>query len=154
VKIADFGIAKLVGGASADRPLPRSTDVTPADTAASMAEESALTQGHVLGTPNYMAPEQVERPGMVDHRADIYSLGVVFYEMLTGELPSGHFQPPSQKVQIDVRLDEVVLRALEKKPELRYQQASEVKSQVERITSTRPDRVAPGHNLSLDPGKI
>ena len=70
-----------------------------------------------MGTPYYMAPEQTEHPREVDHRADIYSLGVVFYQMLTGELPLGRFAPPSQKVQIDVRLDEVVLRALEKEPE-------------------------------------
>ena len=71
----------------------------------------------------------------MDHRADIYSLGVVFYQMLTGELPIGRFAPPSQKVQIDVRLDEVVLRALEKEPERRYQQASELKTQVETIAT-------------------
>ena len=83
-----------------------------------------------------MAPEQIEHPLQVDHRADIYSLGVVFYQMLTGELPIGRFAPPSKKVQIDVRLDEVVLRALEKEPELRYQQASEIKSRVETIVTT------------------
>ena len=68
-----------------------------------------------------------EHPAEVDHRADIYSLGVVFYQMLTGELPGKPIEPPSQKVQIDVRLDEVVLRALEKEPERRYQQVSQVK---------------------------
>ena len=89
-----------------------------------------------MGTPHYMAPEQIEKPQTVDHRADIYSLGVVFYEMLTGELPLGKFAPPSQKVQMDVRLDEVVLHALEKEPERRYQQASQVKTAVETINHT------------------
>ena len=113
VKIADFGLAKLLDRAS--------TEVT-------------LTQtGQAMGTPHYVAPEQMEHPIEVDHRADIYSLGVVFYEMLTGELPIGRFAPPSQKVQVDVRLDEVVLRSLEKEPEKRYQHASEVKTEVESI---------------------
>jgi serine/threonine protein kinase len=113
VKIADFGIAKLVGPGAA----------TPA-----LTEEKC-----VIGTPNYMAPEQIERPERVDHRADIYSLGVVFYEMLTGELPLGKFQPPSRRVRMDVRLDEVVLHALEKEPERRYQRAGEVRTDVEMI---------------------
>ena len=95
-----------------------------------------------MGTPHYMAPEQVEKPQSVDHRADIYSLGVVFYEMLTGELPLGKFAPPSQKVQIDVRLDEVVLRALEKEPARRYQQASEVKTDMETIMAQPPATAA------------
>jgi len=60
----------------------------------------------------------------------------VFYQMLTGELPIGRFAPPSRKVHIDVRLDEVVLRALEKEPELRYQHASDIKTQVETIIMT------------------
>jgi TM2 domain-containing membrane protein YozV/predicted Ser/Thr protein kinase len=117
VKIADFGIAKIMG-------------VT--------GEKTSLTGAQdVIGTPHYMAPEQIERPTLVDHRADIFSLGVVFYEMLTGELPLGKFAPPSKKVQVDVRLDEVVLHALEKEPERRYQQAGQVKTDVENITSSR-----------------
>jgi hypothetical protein len=83
-----------------------------------------------------MAPEQVEHPREVDHRADIYSLGVVFYEMLTGELPLGRFAPPSRRVSMDVRLDEVVMHALEKEPERRYQHASQVKDDVETISRT------------------
>ena len=138
VKIADFGIAKLVGG----EPLPAS----PAGGAAAPAgtAEGTLTQDQVLGTPNYMAPEQVEKPATVDHRADIFSLGVVFYEMLTGELPLGKFAPPSRMVKMDVRLDEVVLHALEKEPERRYQQASQVKTDVELIAMTEGGKSAPG----------
>ena len=84
-----------------------------------------------------MAPEQMKGSHQVDHRADIYSLGVVFYEMLTGELPIGRFEPPSKKVHIDVRLDEVVLHALENEPERRYQHASNVKTDVERVSQDR-----------------
>src|SRR5271170_6991941 len=91
-----------------------------------------------MGTLNYMAPEQRQNTKDVDHRADIYSLGVVFYEMLTGEVPMGRFDAPSKKVQIDVRLDEVVLHALEREPARRYQHVSEVQSNVETITSTMP----------------
>ena len=96
-----------------------------------------------------MGPEQVKHPADVDHRADIYALGVVFYQMLTGELPGKPIEPPSRKVQIDVRLDEVVLRALEKRPDLRYQQVSAFKTQVESIaaTSSPSDESAPKPDL-------
>ncbi len=115
VKIADFGIAKLVGEAR---------------------EKLTLTaSGAAVGTPHYMAPEQLEHPQDVDQRADIYSLGVVFYEMLTGELPIGRFAPPSEKSEVDPRVDDVVLRALEKEREKRFRSASEVKTSVEAITS-------------------
>lgn len=124
VKIADFGLAKIVG----------------------QEKDFRLTGARdVMGTPHYMAPEQVEKPQEVDHRADIYSLGVVFYELLTGELPIGKFQPPSAKVRVDVRLDDVVLRSLAKEPERRYQHASEVKTDVETIahTPTAPRQATP-----------
>jgi len=114
VKIADFGLARLLGQAP---------------------DNFTLTGSHqVMGTPRYMAPEQMEGSHEVDHRADLYSLGVVFYEMLTGELPLGRFDAPSHKVQLDVRVDEVVLRTLEKEPSRRYQQASEIKTAVEAIS--------------------
>jgi hypothetical protein len=135
VKITDFGLAKILG-------------IEP--------EALRLTGAKdVMGTPHYMAPEQIEHPQEVDHRADIYSLGVVFYEMLTGELPLGKFQPPSRKVEVDVRLDEVVLHALEKEPDRRYQQASAVKSDVETIA--RGERAAApnvGHPAAAGRGRI
>ena len=136
VKVADFGLAKIVGNdGRADLPLgPDAQQRVPTD--------SLTDAGKVMGTPNYMSPEQITAPGEVDHRADIYALGVVFYQMLTGELPGKKIEPPSSKVQIDVRLDEVVLRALEKKPELRYQQASVLKTQIETIMSTPPGAAA------------
>ncbi|MFO1040535.1 MAG: serine/threonine-protein kinase [Planctomycetaceae bacterium] len=123
VKIADFGLAKLLGRA---------------------ANFPTLTETHqVMGTPAYMAPEQMEGRRSIDHRADIFSLGVVFYELLTGELPLGRFAPPSQKYSLDVRLDEIVLRTLEKEPARRYQQASAVKHDVETLKS-QPKNANPG----------
>jgi serine/threonine protein kinase len=141
VKIADFGIARIVDDAGKSCPLTPSLSPAGREGDRGLGEGQILTEQHAIGTPHYMAPEQIEKPGTVDHRADIYSLGVVFYEMLTGELPLGKFAPPSRKVQMDVRLDEVVLRALERQPELRYQHASQIKSVVETIasgTSTSP----------------
>ncbi|MDR2981912.1 MAG: serine/threonine protein kinase, partial [Puniceicoccales bacterium] len=117
VKVADFGLAKLV----ADAQTP-SSESSPA--AVSSHETLLMKDGKIMGTPAYMAPEQRETPSAVDHRADIYALGVVFYQMLTGELPGKPLEIPSRKVQINVKLDEVVLRALEKNPDRRYAQAS------------------------------
>jgi serine/threonine protein kinase len=152
VKIADFGLAKIMTG-RAGSPLPAASgSVTSAGAPGVTRPARELTEaGQVMGTPHYMAPEQVEHPQDVDHRADIYSLGVVFYEMLTGELPLGKFQPPSRKVQVDVRLDEVVLHALEKEPELRYQQASHVKTDVQQIATGVPP---PGQAIQQPVGAV
>lgn len=133
VKIADFGIAKLVGDAETGVRLTAS--------------------GAAFGTPHYMAPEQIEKPSEVDHRADIYSLGVVFYEMLTGELPLGRFAPPSQKSDADPRLDEVVFRTLEKEPARRFQTADEVRTQVQTIVDTAPASALPPSPATIGPDK-
>jgi predicted Ser/Thr protein kinase len=138
VKVADFGLAKLVGAGAgrAGSPLPAvASQMGDGAHGVTRPTDGLTDAGKIMGTPNYMAPEQVEHPAEVDHRADIYALGVVFYQMLTGELPGKRMEPPSKKVQIDVRLDEVVMRALEKDPGRRYSQASVLKTQVETIAT-------------------
>jgi tRNA A-37 threonylcarbamoyl transferase component Bud32 len=125
VKIADFGIAKMV------------SDRSHGSHKSYESYESGLPDlltSQAQGTPDYAAPEQ--QNGTVDHRADIYSLGVVLYEMLTGELPGSKLQPPSHKVQIDVRLDEIVLRALEQNPELRYATAADLRIRLETFAAS------------------
>lgn len=120
VKIADFGLAKLL------HPSPQ--------------DDHLSNVGQRMGTAHYMAPEQAQGATEVDHRADIYSLGVVFYEMLTGELPIGRFSPPSRTVKLDGRLDKVVLKTLESRPEQRYQQASDLKTAIEFVATPWPRR--------------
>jgi serine/threonine protein kinase len=133
IKIADFGIAALVGASD-----------------------------ETTGTPPYMAPEQGEHAN-VDHRADIYALGAVLYEMLTGERPATPLNLPSQKVQLDIRIDDIVLRALNKEPELRYRSANDFRTMVETVTpvpaqstspppqQAAPPPVTPGNKTALDP---
>ena len=116
-KIADFGLAKLL------RPV---------------GSQNATASGRIVGTPHYIAPEQIERPGEVDHRADLYSLGVMLYEMLTGELPMGDFDPPSRKLGGDLLLDGIVLRSLAKEPRRRYQQARDLRSDLLSAASGGP----------------
>lgn len=111
VKIADFGIARMAGDREWNFTLTRT--------------------GGALGSAAYMAPEQHENPRGVDHRADIYSLGVVIYEMLTGELPLGRFPAPSERAAVNERIDEIVFRTLAKERELRQQSATEVKTEVQ-----------------------
>ena len=150
VKIADFGIAKFYGHSLSAPVIPaqagiQTNDVNPVslDPRLRGGDEKnggnkinggnalALTHtGQILGTPSYMAPEQLDAPHRVDHRADIYSLGVVFYELLTGELPRGHFPVPSEHTPVGADIDNVVMKALHKEREKRQQSAEEFKTEV------------------------
>lgn len=120
IKLADFGLSR-----------PVDDDTSRRFTMTNM----------VMGTPDYMAPEQ--RSGQADHRADIFALGVMLYEMLTGQVPRGAFDPPSRKLQIDVRIDKVVVKALQEEPERRYQNVTDMKTDVESIYYTNQAAEAP-----------
>jgi predicted Ser/Thr protein kinase len=100
-KVTDFGLASFLDDGSA---------------------RFALTSTHVsMGTLSYMAPEQRVDAKNADARADIFSLGIILYELLTGEVPLGTFDPPSKrKPGIDSRLDAIVERCLKPDPEERY----------------------------------
>ena len=125
VKIADFGIARIVG----DR----------------LRNYTLTATGNALGSAPYMSPEQHENPHKVDHRADIYSLGVVLYEMLTGELPLGRFPVPSERSTVDHRIDELVLKTLEKERELRQQSAAQIKTDIAHAGRNKPEQSTASH---------
>jgi serine/threonine protein kinase len=112
VKVADFGLVKTVAG-----------------------DSSGLTRANVaMGTPAYMAPESGLGAAMLDHRADIYAVGVMLYQMLTGKLPRGHFAPPSRLAPgIDKRLDRIVEHALRDDREERYGSAAEMQADLEGV---------------------
>lgn len=114
VRLVDFGLAKwLAPGAMA------------------LANEKT-----VAGTWGYIAPEQLSMPEGVDHRADIFSTGVVCYEMLTGRVPRAEFAPPSKSAAADPRFDPIVGRALERDRERRYQQMREMNTDILSLTRT------------------
>lgn len=111
VKMTDFGLAKRYD-----------------------SDVSALTQiGTGMGTPDYAAPEQFNPEVSTDHRADIYALGVMIYQMITGTLPRGVWKPPSARGAVAPQWDQIIIRAMQHDPADRYQQASEVKKDVSGI---------------------
>jgi predicted outer membrane repeat protein len=113
VKIADFGLAKHRDDAL-----------------------QGLTKTNVaVGTPDFLAPEAWSLGAALDHRADLYSLGVTLYQMLTGEVPRGLWKMPSVKAGVDPRFDAIIDRALQPEREARYQSTSELRRDLERIQS-------------------
>ena len=112
VKVADFGLAKVVA-----------------------QESAALTRSDMsLGTPDFIAPESMI-PGLkVDARADLYAVGVMLYQMLTGRIPRGRFRLPSGIVpEIDPGLDDIVDKAMQTDREQRYTSATEMKAAIEAV---------------------
>lgn len=128
VRIMDFGLAR------------------------SMKETMLTSHGHVIGTPAYRSPEQADGK-QVDHRSDIYSLGLILYEMLTGKLPfeadtplgiavkqriESPENPRAYNPQISEDLSELILKCLAREKESRYQNVGEVKAELEKIESSVP----------------
>ena len=103
-----------------------------------------------------MAPEQRRDAKNVDHRADLYSLGVLVYEMLTGELPIGRFKPPSARVpELNIEVDEAVGQLLETDPAARPPNANHLADLLEALTPTsgvsRGNSLAPPGTSALNP---
>lgn len=117
VKVADFGLAKF----------------TSADCG------SITTSEMTMGSPDFMAPEAMRGHAQVDHRADLYAVGVMLYQMFTGTVPRGRFAPPSQAVPgLDKRLDHIVDKALQPDRDNRFATAVEMQTQIARVA--RPDQ--------------
>lgn len=113
VKIADFGLAKK---------------------SAAPGEVASLTlTGAQLGTPHYMAPEMLDPDGVVDARADIYSLGVILYQLLTGKIPVGRYEKASKLAGTPRSLDAVLNKAMAVDPNDRFQTVSELRRALERL---------------------
>jgi serine/threonine protein kinase len=115
VKVADFGLAKM--NDSSQRGLTKTNTA--------------------MGTPDFVAPEALSPGTVVDGRADLYAMGVMLYQMLTGEIPRGMWSMPSIKVGSDPRYDAVILKAMQTDRELRYQDATEIRRDLD-VIMTQP----------------
>ncbi len=122
VKVADFGLAKMTH-----------------------SNASGLTQsGMAMGTLHYMAPEALMLGSSVDHRADIYAVGVMLYQMLTGKIPQGMFKLPSLQIPgLDPRYDGIITKAIMEDREARYQKVGEMRHDLDGILTQPVVRVEP-----------
>lgn len=133
VKVGDFGLAKLVG----------------------RKHETSITRTQVsMGTPDYAAPEALEEGGVVDRRADIYSMGVLFYELLTGKVPRGAWKPPSAYTDIDTRLDQIIIKAMQPDPEHRYQTVAQLSNSLNEVRKSPKMVVAQSGSKQLLTGTV
>lgn len=115
-----------------------------------------LTQTHMaMGTASYMAPEQQVDARRADHRADIYSMGVLLYELVTGEVPRGTFAPPSVRTPgVDKRLDPVIARCLKPDPADRYASVGELLKELEPVLPVAASMVGPVRLTKLEKVKL
>jgi hypothetical protein len=90
----------------------------------------------IMGTPMYMSPEQLRNSANVDARADIYSIGVMLYELLTGNLPTSLSKPASQITRgIPPAVDSIVAKCVEPDPEKRFQSAADLRAALEQFVA-------------------
>ncbi len=112
--------------------------------------ERKIQEGEqIFGTPHYTAPEVVDRPHSVDHRADIFSVGVMLHELLTGKLPADDQRPASAIIRCDPRFDAIIRRATNPLPDLRYSHAAEITRELAQIAGSSGPR---GGNKAPGPG--
>lgn len=122
VKVADFGLAKVHAGEGQTLGLTMS--------------------GMAMGTMHFIAPEALEYGSTVDHRADLYAVGVMLFQMLTGKLPQGMFRMPSLQVPgMDPRYDGIIARAMYEDREQRYQSATELRADLDGILTQPVEKV-------------
>ena len=137
-KLADFGLAMKPTDPDAMHVPPKPGAYFDPSHSPNVAEMRFTQPGAAMGTPDYAAPEVYD--GKADERSDIYALGIMLYEMLTGAPPKGYFQLPSALAPVDHRVDQVVVKALEIDPAARYQKASDMQLAVEAATRPLPKR--------------